>query len=166
MDRNTVFLIFLIVKFVAAMSSSRSNDGQFIYQASVQHRDRGHICNGAIVHVNFILTTTQCVNEFEETPEILKVFYGSNNLNDTGHIVIVKKVNVHSSFDHEYIKNDIAMLETPNMQFIPGVSGLINLPKHENPFDRLFTSSGWNVSVSKYEMPTCSIRAVIQSMCI
>lgn len=153
MDRITVFIFLITVTSLIDTRSIRADNSDFIYLASVQHRDKGHICNGAIVHKNFILTTAQCVKDFVESPEILNVFYGSNNLNTSGYITFVEKVNVQSTFNHDIIKNDIALLETPNMQFISGVSGLINLPKHENPFDQLFTSSGWNVNVnvSKYE---------------
>lgn len=149
MDRiTTLFFILATVNYRNVARSSGLTDETFIYEASVQHSDYGHICSGAIVDKNYILTSAQCVNKFKNTPSKLNVFYGSNRLNTSGNVVDVKQVNVHPIFEEKIIKNDLALLKTEDLQFKANISGKISLPTQENTFDRLFITSGWNVTVS------------------
>lgn len=147
MDRiTTLFFIWATVNYLNVARSNGLTDETYIYEASVQHSDYGHICSGAIVDTNYILTSAQCVNKFKASE--LRVFYGSDRLNASGDAVHVKQVNVHPLYEQEIIKSDVALLKTENMQFKANISGKISLPTQENAFDRPFISSGWNVTVS------------------
>lgn len=148
---NRITAILVVLASVNYLNLARTSDlaDSFIYEASVQHIDDGHLCNGAIVDKNYILTSAQCVKQFKNRPNDLNIFYGSNRLNESGNTVAVEKVNVHPLFEAEIIKNDLALLKTLDLQFKKNISGKINFPEQENPFDRLFISSGWNSTVSE-----------------
>lgn len=155
-EMNRITAVFVVLasvnyvdSYVGLSKASDFADVSFIYEASVQHIDHGHLCNGAIVDKNYILTSAQCVKQFQNQPHDLKVFYGSNRLNESGITVPVEKVNVHPIFEEVIIKNDLALLKTPDLEFRANFSGKINFPTQENPFDRVFTASGWNSTVTK-----------------
>ncbi|XP_055309728.1 mite allergen Der p 3-like isoform X2 [Sitodiplosis mosellana] len=147
MDRITVFLLQLIVVAIGSVNSANVPTPQSpspIYQASVQNSSKSHICNGIILHRNWILTAAQCVSN--QNASKLKVFYGSNRLNHNGSYVDVKQINIHPGFNRTIIRSDIALLLVSDITFIANVSGAINLPEHDVPINQQLTASGWNTA--------------------
>lgn len=162
MNRITVFLLQLIIVAIGYTNSATlatpPSQQRFIYQASVQNSSNSHICNGVILHRSWIVTLAQCVSN--HNADELKVFYGSNQLNQNGLYVDVKQIYIHPAYDRKIIRSDIALLLTAtDITFIQNISGSvhtiagsINLPEHDVPINQQLTTSGWNVSVSKYEI--------------
>lgn len=153
-----MFLFLFIIVAIGNLNSEnvptpQSSNRKFIYQVSIQNSSNNHICNGVIMHSNWILTVAQCV--LNRNAGELKVFYGSNRLNHNGSYVNVKQIHIHPAFDKTIIRSDVALLETTSdIPFIANVSGSINLPEHDVPINQQLTNSGWNVdaTVSKYEI--------------
>lgn len=160
MNRITMFLLLFIIVAIGNLNSenvpqpqSSSSHVKFIYQVSIQNSSNSHICNGVILHSNWILTVAQCV--LNRNAGELKVFYGSNRLNHNGSYVDVRQIHIHPAFNQTIIRSDIALLQTvSDIAFIGNVSGSMNLPEHDVPVNQQLTASGWNVdaSVSKYQI--------------
>ena len=160
MDRITMFLLLFIIVAIGNLNSenvptpqSSSSNVKFIYQVSLQNSSNSHICNGVILHSNWILTVAQCV--LNRNAGELKVFYGSNRLNHNGSYVDVSQIHIHPAFNQTIIRSDVALLQTASdIAFIANVSGSINLPEHDVPVNQQLTNSGWdvNASVNKYEV--------------
>lgn len=152
MNRITAFLLLSTIISVNCSAvenpvNTESWHKSVIYQTSVQDTANRHICNGVVVAKNWILTLAQCVTNYNANE--LKVFYGSNRLNEDGMYVNVEEIHINPGFNKTIIKSDMALLLTANnMEIIANVSGPINLPRQDVPVNQIFTSSGWKPPVS------------------
>ncbi|GAB0100250.1 Peptidase S1 domain-containing protein [Sergentomyia squamirostris] len=85
-------------------------------------QDNFHLCNGAIVHQNYVVTTGHCLKDtilFPNasrplTPQMLYVVAGdlSPYTNISSSITRnVKKITIHKNFNHTTLENDIGLIE-------------------------------------------------------
>lgn len=119
----------------------------FTYQVSLQKSiTKQHLCSGAILNNDFILTTCQCVQHLK--PSDIKAFYGSRLLNGTGYLGDVIAIICHPYFDAAAKKFDAALiLLTASIPFVANVSGSIALPQQDCSGNRCpLIVSGWNAA--------------------
>ncbi|KAF5274177.1 hypothetical protein FQA39_LY18734 [Lamprigera yunnana] len=86
--------------------------GFFPYQASIKSSNGKHICNGAIISANTILTVAHCV--YRKRPSSLSVTVGTNRLSIGGSVYYVKEVKIHEKYNSWNLRNDIAVLKLMN----------------------------------------------------
>ncbi|XP_059618745.1 trypsin-like [Phlebotomus argentipes] len=85
-------------------------------------QDNFHLCSGAIVHQNYVLTTGHCVREtvlFPNssrllTPQMIYVVAGNLSSNATTFTSNVKKITTHKDFNAVTLEHDIALVELQN----------------------------------------------------
>ena len=80
-----------------AISAKKYNNKTTIvnapYQVSLQ-TDAGHICGGAIIDKNWIITAAHCI--YGKHPRDIIIVAGTNNLNDSGTILNPDLFIIHS----------------------------------------------------------------------
>ncbi|XP_022900688.2 trypsin-4-like [Onthophagus taurus] len=78
------------------------------YQASIQYSGR-HICSGAIVSSQYILTAGQCI--VRKSLDLLSVRVGSTENNRDGRVVSVSSININPDYSPRTLDYDIAILK-------------------------------------------------------
>ncbi|KAJ2947665.1 hypothetical protein O0L34_g17469 [Tuta absoluta] len=79
------------------------------FHASLQNLNRSHVCGGAVVSDNHIITAAHCVNGAQ--PDYIKVVVGTTNLNRVVQRYNVKAIYIHDKFDFLQRRNDIAIIK-------------------------------------------------------
>lgn len=88
------------------VGGSIAEEGFAPYQVSLQ--EDGHVCGGAIIDRDWVITAAHCVVYNE--PEELKVLTGTQDLTKSGVFYYVKRIYVHCNYDNPSMHNDIALL--------------------------------------------------------
>ncbi|XP_077267756.1 chymotrypsin-1-like [Temnothorax americanus] len=93
------------------VGGSEAPPGKFPYQVSLRKNER-HFCGGSIINQYTILTAAHCITGFRTSNALrsLTVHAGTNLLNESGSVYIVKQAIPHSNFDFIESSNDIGVL--------------------------------------------------------
>ncbi|XP_022900670.1 trypsin delta-like isoform X3 [Onthophagus taurus] len=78
------------------------------YQASIQYSGR-HICSGAIISSQYILTTAQCVDR--RSLDLLSVRVGTTEYNRGGRTVLVSSIEINPAYNARTNDYDISILK-------------------------------------------------------
>ncbi|XP_039962462.1 serine protease SP24D-like [Bactrocera tryoni] len=111
--------------------------GQFPYQVSVRINDQ-HICGGALVAQNFVLTAAHCVYNIDD--DVLGVQAGTVGRTNSGDFRAVSTVIIHPQYGFD---NDIALLELKTPFFYSDVIKPIGIASYDVPAGESVVISGW-----------------------
>ncbi|KAL9897691.1 chymotrypsin-2-like [Glossina fuscipes fuscipes] len=151
-----LFVLSLFVLTTVALSTAKTSrssrnrivggsvaeDGLAPYQVSVQYEwGGGHICGGAIIDAEWILTAAHCV-AFLQSQDIA-VETGTQNLMEPGVYYYVKRIYTHCGYNQQLLHNDIALLHLNSTIVINKKTQIIPLPEQplEDGDDVVLT--GW-----------------------
>lgn len=112
-----LFFLFCILLFVgyndAILGAQKADPGQFRYQVSIQSVDGDHLCSGAVLNENWIVTVAQCLRKFGSDVQNLRIVVGTNNIRSkSGSSYEIEKVVIHPDFEPSRYQNDIALIQT------------------------------------------------------
>ncbi|XP_065366534.1 chymotrypsin-2-like [Calliphora vicina] len=107
------------------VGGSTAEDGLAPYQVSLQEGG-GHICGGAIINTDWIITAAHCVAYSE--PEEVSVLTGTQDLSQPGVFYYVKRIYIHCNYDNPSMHNDIALLHLNSSIVFNENTQIVNLP--------------------------------------
>ncbi|XP_022900653.1 trypsin-3-like [Onthophagus taurus] len=113
------------------------------YQASIQYSGK-HICSGAIISSQYILTTAQCVER--RSLDLLSVRVGSTEYNRGGRVVSVGSININPDFNARTNDYDISILKlTSSLAFSNMIKSIDMIADGEavEPLTQVI-ATGWN----------------------
>ncbi|CRK91346.1 CLUMA_CG005019, isoform A [Clunio marinus] len=90
------------------VGGTEAEEGSAPYQVSLQYRNLGHNCGGAIIHERFILTAAHCLARL--APKDYKVMVGSNDVKKGSVFYHPDKFFIHSRHDKPMFSNDIGLI--------------------------------------------------------
>lgn len=85
-----------------------AEDGLAPYQVSLQTIPGSHLCGGAIIDSEWIITAAHCVTGWP--PQFIRVAVGSNLYTEPLEIYYLDRIHLHCNFDQPKYHNDIAVL--------------------------------------------------------
>ncbi|XP_004522954.1 trypsin 3A1 [Ceratitis capitata] len=96
----------------------------FPYQVSVQYKGQ-HICGGAIIRPNIIITAAHCV-ESTMTASSFKVRAGSSQHAYGGQLLAVQRIHRHAGYSSATYNHDVALLElSQELQYTQAVQPVV-----------------------------------------
>ncbi|XP_011049991.1 PREDICTED: serine protease 53-like [Acromyrmex echinatior] len=123
-------------------------DGAYPYQVSLRNNltldSLSHFCGGAIISEHYIITTAQCINQFENPYNVYAVV-GSNCLNTTDAVVYqVKNLIIHAGFNNLLRVHDIGLIQvSSNIIFNKNVQPIVLSTTDRNFDDYPLLITGW-----------------------
>lgn len=131
-----------IVLIAAALAANTAANDRFSYVASVRHNMFNfHMCNGVILNDRWILSSARCVDDFDVNT--IEVQYGESEPYEVKRNA-VRYIFVHPDFEHNTIKNNIALLITSGkIGFVPHIIAPIDLQILPVDDGEVVTVSGW-----------------------
>ncbi len=130
---------------LAIAGGSIASAGQFPYQVSLRNTDFGHICGGAIVSENLVITAGACTDP--RSPSINSIVAGS--LKRTENVLWqqtrhVERAIPHPDYNGTTLDNDISLLFLNEpFEFNVNVSSIALPPVGVETFPRSVYLSGW-----------------------
>ncbi|XP_055387202.1 serine protease SP24D-like [Condylostylus longicornis] len=129
------------------IGGQNAKEGQFPHQISIMYFF-WHVCGGAIIHKNWVLTAAHCVS-LNINIAYIKISAGhleylKGTKYDVEKIIIHEKYEIYS--DKRISKYDIALLKIPGNGFNlddPHKISIIELLTEEIPSGKLLSISGW-----------------------
>ncbi|XP_005179487.3 chymotrypsin-1 [Musca domestica] len=121
--RKLGLLLFLLNSASTGHAAQRYPNGRIIggqvaeeglapYQVSLQTIPGSHLCGGAIIDKEWIITAAHCVTGWP--PEFLRIAVGSNLYTEPLAIYHLDRIHLHCNYDHPKYHNDIALLHVNN----------------------------------------------------
>ncbi|XP_013100028.2 chymotrypsin-2 [Stomoxys calcitrans] len=116
-SKANLLLILLTITQAPSKSHSSSNriiggqvaeDGLAPYQISLQTLPGSHLCGGAILNSEWIVTAAHCVAGWP--PHILQIAVGSNQYKEPLTVYYLDRIHLHCNYDNPKYHNDIAVL--------------------------------------------------------
>ncbi|XP_023034037.1 chymotrypsin-2-like [Drosophila willistoni] len=112
--------IYLFILCGLSLKSSLGHDSSVLapWQVSIQSPSGRHLCSGAIISKNFIVTTAQCV-KYGDVHKY-RLVLGSNDLKKKHHDTVyhIEYILMHPHHDKPKKANDIALIHTTkNIKF-------------------------------------------------
>ncbi|XP_026465982.1 hypodermin-A-like [Ctenocephalides felis] len=117
--------------------------GEFPHQVSIRYEGR-HICGGAIIHNDYILTAAHCFDK--NNPDKLTVVTGTINLTRGGEEHQIEKIIKHN-FSEKTKENDIAVVKLQNSIKFNQFQKPIALPRKRPKGNTLSIVTGWGKHV-------------------
>ncbi|KAF4528077.1 hypothetical protein B566_EDAN014610, partial [Ephemera danica] len=131
-----------------------ANITDYPYQASLQYSFYGHVCGGAIISEEWILTAARCVSKFPA--DKLTVVVGTTALDNKAATKLkVQEVKIHEEFENSYLPDyDIAAIRV-NLMTLGETIAKIQLPNQDyKPILPLpCTFSGWGAKEVGGDIP-------------
>lgn len=116
-----------------------ASPNQFPHMASLfDHRCSFHVCGGAIISNNLILSAASCYGYYKDHPYHLSASIGSTKFMKDAVIMNITAMVLHPLYEYGSYKNDLAVLETAtHMEFSERINA-IPLPSAD--FERRTTA--------------------------
>ncbi|XP_012061805.1 PREDICTED: chymotrypsin-2-like [Atta cephalotes] len=126
-----------------------SNDAVDTYPYQVSLRNDltldslSHFCGGAIISEHYIITTAQCINQFEN-PYNIYAIVGSNCFNAIDAVYQVKNLIIHAGFNNLLRIHDIGLIQvSSNIIFNKNVQPIVLSTTDRNFDDYPLLVTGW-----------------------
>lgn len=117
-----------------------SEEGSAPYQVSIQYMKQ-HLCGGAIIHDQFIVTAGHCLTSLK--PRDVQVSVGTNNLKNGSIYYQPDKFIVHSRYFKPKYHNDIGIVRLEKKVELNDRVQLIGFSKMEVPENSTLTLTGF-----------------------
>uniref|UniRef100_A0A182WQU8 Peptidase S1 domain-containing protein n=1 Tax=Anopheles minimus TaxID=112268 RepID=A0A182WQU8_9DIPT len=85
-----------------------ARDGDFPYQASFRTEDGMHICGGAVLNQQWVVTAASCMSG--RTTSDTRVVVGAYRLSQGGYNLGLRRITIHPNFAAETLANDVAVV--------------------------------------------------------
>lgn len=148
-----------------------ASKGEFPWQISLQMTQRSvrHICGGAIINRNWVLTAAHCINDVN--PATLSIVAGDYNIHvpeGTEQRRFIVKI-ITNNFDFPTFANDIALIKVDKPFVFTNVVAPVCLPYSYERFQGRATVSGWGrvseTGPSPSALQTVTIPLIDQNTC-
>ncbi|XP_032682792.1 trypsin-1-like [Odontomachus brunneus] len=92
------------------VGGQRTSIEEHPYQVSLRQRNR-HVCGGAIISEDWIITAAHCVQYAGSFPRYLVIKAGTSDLNADGTVVRAKEIITHENYSRRNSDYDIAVVK-------------------------------------------------------
>lgn len=113
--------------------------------------NQAHLCGGALIDSNYVITAAHCVLDFVDSPKSLKAVIGRNQLTSSeGITVSIDGITIHRNFSFDTSENDIALLHLrkdvpgPTIPIVTSTDAQFWAP------GTMATILGWGVTDAKF----------------
>ncbi|XP_032671247.1 chymotrypsin-1-like [Odontomachus brunneus] len=159
MTKLTILLVVSIIAKVYGdepepiVGGNVASPGQFKHQISLR-QDGNHICGGTIISDRHIVTAAHCIPSAKQWKS-LTIRTGTNNVKSGGQIHQIKCIQVHSGFNMNTLKDDIAVIAVTKPMSFNNYQAPIPLASmdYANGQNRAIVS-GWGQLGKNQGMPT------------
>ncbi|XP_050067467.1 trypsin delta-like [Anopheles maculipalpis] len=93
-----------------------ARDGDFPYQASFRTTDGMHICGGAVLNQQWVITAASCV--FGRTTSDTRVVVGAYRLSQGGFNLGLRRIVIHPNFASQTLANDVAVVRVASLMVL------------------------------------------------
>jgi len=145
--RALACLVFVTLAYVIQGAPSPQIDGKdasigkFPYQVSIRFFG-SHRCSGSIFNNFNVLTAANCVDEWKNMLEYVKIHVGTNFLNVDGGVYDIANIIIHENYN--YIVNDIALIHLKtSIRYNTLVRPINLMTSDEDLGGKQCTLSGW-----------------------
>ncbi|XP_053661097.1 chymotrypsin-2-like [Anopheles marshallii] len=105
------------------VGGSYARDGDFPYQASFRTGDGMHICGGAVLNQQWVITAGSCMAG--RTTSDTRVIVGAYRLSQGGFNMGLRRIIIHPNFASETLANDVAVVRVSSpIVFSDAVQGV------------------------------------------
>ncbi|XP_067644989.1 collagenase-like [Eurosta solidaginis] len=150
--QRELFLESMVQKVVVSSRITNARTAapnQFPYQAglSVYDGEKYEFCGGSLISIEWVLTAAHCTL----TAVKVKIYLGSITYLDYIECLEVEKSNiiVHPEFDPETGRNDIALIEIPDVTYTAAIQP-VSLPKRDSCYhtyvNKVVVAAGWGLT--------------------
>ncbi|CAD7081454.1 unnamed protein product [Hermetia illucens] len=144
--------VFPPQNFERVVGGKDAPEGSAPFQISLQTSKGQHMCGGAIIGKEWIITAGHCVSG--RTPESLKVLTGTQDLKGQGVYYFPKKIYVHEKYNKPAYHNDIALIRLNDSIRYNEFTQKISFSPNDSPDDAVITLTGWGRLSAGGSIPT------------
>jgi trypsin len=160
------YLIFVPTNANKVVGGSDAEEGSAPYQVSIQYKKQ-HLCGGALIHQQFVLTAGHCLTSFK--PRDVQVSVGTNDLRNGSIYYQPDKFIVHSRFFKPKYHNDIGIIRLEKeIKLNDGVK-LISFTKMEIPENSTLALTGFGKlganKTSSLKLQTINLKVFASDKC-
>lgn len=120
-----------------------AEEGLAAYQVSLQTIPGSHLCGGAIINNQWIVTAAHCVAGWPA--DFLRIAVGSNLYKEPKAVYYPDRIHIHCNYDHPKYHNDLALLHVNSSIVFNDFVKSIELPTQMLNTSQALLLTGWGL---------------------